>query len=75
MIIFITVIIVIFCLVGAAVAFSLKDGEGKESKWTATEERLSPRRLYSHVEQGPDSLYPLSRGNEVNKTETSCEED
>lgn len=61
MIIIVTTLIIMLCLVGAAAAFLLTDGGGKGAKWTAAEERLSTQRPYSHVEQGPDSLYPLSR--------------
>lgn len=60
MIIVVTVLVVGLCLVGAAAALLLTDSGGKGTKWTAAEERLSTQRPYWHVEQGPDSLYPLS---------------
>ena len=74
MIIMATVVIVSLCLAGAVVAFLLTEGESKEGKWPATEERLSEQRPYAHVEQGPDSLNPLSRGSVVKETEITREE-
>lgn len=71
MIVIITVLIVLFCLVGAVMAVLLIDSR-RTAKWTADDERLSTQRPYSHVEQGPDSLYPLNAvrdNNGINKKE------
>lgn len=72
MIVIITVLIVLFCLVGAVMAGLLIDSK-KTAKWTPDNERLSTQRPYSHVEQGPDSLYPLSP--ERNRHETNNEKE
>jgi hypothetical protein len=67
MIVIITGIIVLFCLIGAVMAGLLIDSR-KTAKWTVDDERLSThKRPYSHVEQGPDSLYPLSTGRNKNE--------
>jgi len=73
MIIMATVVIVGLCLVGAVVALLLTEGESKEGKWPTTGERLSEQRPYAHVEQGPDSLNPLSKGSVVKETEITRE--
>lgn len=67
MLIIVTVLIIMLCLLGAVVAFLLMDDGRKVKKWTAAEERLPTQRPYSHVEQGPDSLYPLNKGSGKNK--------
>lgn len=67
MIIIVTALIIMLCLLGAAVAYLLVADHGKAEKWPATEEGLSKQRPYSHVEEGPDSLYPLSKGSGENK--------
>lgn len=74
MIIMATVVIVALCLVGAVVALLLADGESKEGKLPTTEEGLSEQRPYAHVEQGPDSLNPLSKGSVVKESEITREE-
>jgi hypothetical protein len=67
MIIIVTALIIMLCLLGVAVAYLLAAGHGKAENWRATEEGLSKQRPYSHVEEGPDSLCPLSRGSGENK--------
>jgi hypothetical protein len=74
MIILVTILIVMLCLAGAAVAFLLTDNEGKGRSWTAAEESLTTQRPYTHVEQGPDSIYSLHRGSTLNETEATQDE-
>lgn len=74
MIILVTILIVMFCLAGAVVAFLLTDNGGKGRRWTAAEEGLTTQRPYTHVEQGPDSIYSLRRGSTLNKTEATQHE-
>lgn len=67
MIIIVTALIIMLCLLGAAAAFLLMADRGKVEKWPGAEEGLSANKPYSHVEEGPDSLYPLSKGSGENK--------
>lgn len=60
MIIILTTLIVLFCIIAAVVALLLSDSEKyRLPKWVDGESKLSGQGFYSHVEQGPDSLYPV----------------
>ncbi len=60
MIIILTTLIVLFCVIGAVVALLLIDSEKyRLPRWMDGERKLSGQGFYSHVEQGPDSLYPV----------------
>ena len=72
MIIILTIVIVLFCFVGAAVALLLIDRENYGLPRRIDENRnLSGKRFHSHVEQGPDSLYPfkITKGNNAGQTD------
>ncbi len=56
-------IIVLFCLIGALAALLFIDTEKPwRNRGGDPETRISRHRLYSHVEQGPDSLSPSKTG-------------
>lgn len=74
MIILVTLLIVMLCLTGAAVALLLTDNGGKGRSWTTAEEGLTTQRPYTHVAQGPDSLYSLRRGSTLNETDATQHE-
>lgn len=60
MIIILTTLIVIFCFIGVVVAFLLTNSKNHRSqRWIDRERDMSGQRFHSHVEQGPDSLYPI----------------
>ncbi|MEW6419998.1 MAG: hypothetical protein AB1480_18095 [Nitrospirota bacterium] len=75
MIIILTVLIVLFCFIGALMALLLNDSEKyRLTRWMDGESKMSEQRFYSHVEQGPDSLYPVKvdkdkneNANQINK--------
>jgi len=76
MIIILTILIVLFCFIGAVAAILLTDREKNKLSWRIDGERnMSGQRVHSHVEQGPDSMYPLSRGSVMNEAETTREEE
>lgn len=72
MIIILTILIVIFCFIGAVVALSLVGSEKyRRLRWIDGERNMSGKRFHSHVEQGPDSLYPfkITKGNNAGQTD------
>lgn len=66
-----TTLIVLLCFVGTVVALLLIDNEKyRQPKWKDGERDMPGQRFHSHVEQGPDSLYPakVTRDGTVNQS-------
>jgi len=76
MIIILTTVIVLFCFIGAVVALLLVDSEKyRLPRWMDWERNVSGQRFHSHVEQGPDSLYPVrvTKGSNARQTDHEME--
>jgi hypothetical protein len=74
MIIILTTLIVLFCFIGAVVALLLVDSERyRLPRWNDRDGNMSRQRFHSHVEQGPDSLYPVGATKGSNASQTDHE--
>lgn len=76
MIIILTTLIILFCLIGAVVALLLVgDEKYRLPRWIDGERNISGQRFHSHVEQGPDSLYPVAvpKGSNARQTDLEME--
>lgn len=76
MIIILTTLIVLFCFIGAVVALLLVGNEKyRLPRWIDGERNTSGQRFHSHVEQGPDSLYPVgvTKGSNASQTDHEME--
>ncbi|HDH87154.1 hypothetical protein DRO38_08365 [Candidatus Bathyarchaeota archaeon] len=61
MILFITVILVVFCLVGVWLILTVEDNHRKNKRVEVDD--INPSK-WGSIEPGPDSLYPLQKGDE-----------